>query len=392
MKSLNLPSDGAMNTRRRFDSLRIRRFRGLADISLDGLGAFNLLLGANDVGKTSVLETIFLLTGLSNVGLPIQVQNNREYDVLSFEDLSFLFHDLDTDSSIELSGTLRNKNGENEARRLQISAPEANLYADPQLSLPGIRRQENGNGVSESSAPARISSSSLPGQRSLRYTATINDGSDSLEQQTFDGELDFSSSEGIQFRTRSTEQQSLIVPALLVSSRASYRGTAIQDLVINKLDEELLKILCPINPQIEKFAASGDTIYIDIGLEKMIPLNMFGSGMARAAHVFSHCILGKSQVLLIDEVENGLHHEGLSVFLKALLAVVAERSIQVFATTHRLELLTILQSLLRKEEYLSMRAESKCFVFARNKDGQVVPYKYDYEEFDHCIQHGIEIR
>ena len=44
------------------DSLAIRGFRGLEALTLEDLGRFNLLLGANDVGKTSVLEAVFLLS------------------------------------------------------------------------------------------------------------------------------------------------------------------------------------------------------------------------------------------------------------------------------------------------------------------------------------------
>jgi recombinational DNA repair ATPase RecF len=40
------------------DRLTIRKFRGLQDRTLDGLGRINLLVGPNNSGKTSVLEAI----------------------------------------------------------------------------------------------------------------------------------------------------------------------------------------------------------------------------------------------------------------------------------------------------------------------------------------------
>jgi hypothetical protein len=42
-------------------SLRITRYRGLASVSFDGLARLNLLVGANDAGKTRLLETVYLL-------------------------------------------------------------------------------------------------------------------------------------------------------------------------------------------------------------------------------------------------------------------------------------------------------------------------------------------
>ena len=76
------------------DALKIRGFRGLSSLDLDGLGTFNILLGANDVGKTSILEAIFILSGSANMQLPLQIQTFRNYGVREFADLYALFHKL----------------------------------------------------------------------------------------------------------------------------------------------------------------------------------------------------------------------------------------------------------------------------------------------------------
>ena len=41
-----------MRDTQHLDKLRISGFRGLSSLGLDDLGSFNILLGANDVGKT----------------------------------------------------------------------------------------------------------------------------------------------------------------------------------------------------------------------------------------------------------------------------------------------------------------------------------------------------
>ena len=44
-----------------FTSVRIQNFRQFRDLKLEGLGQINLITGANDTGKTSLLEAISLL-------------------------------------------------------------------------------------------------------------------------------------------------------------------------------------------------------------------------------------------------------------------------------------------------------------------------------------------
>lgn len=44
-----------------FSSIRIESYRGVGGVALDGLGSVNLIVGANNAGKTSLLEAVHLL-------------------------------------------------------------------------------------------------------------------------------------------------------------------------------------------------------------------------------------------------------------------------------------------------------------------------------------------
>ena len=152
----------------RLHTIEIRRFRGLAQLELDGLGAFNLLLGANDVGKTSVLEAVFLLAGFADVQLPVRLQNWRNLLVQDFDDLGLLFHGLDVDTPVALTA---HSNGAVKRRTLEISAA---------ATVGGIETQQvgNGNGSARSMTSAvhsgdQSSSTVAAGARVLRYDATV---------------------------------------------------------------------------------------------------------------------------------------------------------------------------------------------------------------------------
>lgn len=64
-----------------YDRIRIQNFRGIRDLTVENLGRVNLLVGGNDVGKTSVLEALALLH-MSQTGYELeQILENRGYTV-----------------------------------------------------------------------------------------------------------------------------------------------------------------------------------------------------------------------------------------------------------------------------------------------------------------------
>ena len=370
-----------------FDKLAIRGFRGFSAIELDGLGAFNILLGANDVGKTSILETIFLLTNLAEPKLPVRIQNWRNYLVHEIDDLSSIFHGLDSNEKIKITGF---SHGPEEYRILEISSPEIEPSSDQKILRNDqlFTRKENAKRRDDQS------SSWLYGPRVLQYDTTVQ----SLSQEDpiifsvmlvdqgdkWDVVKNPSNAVDITFNTR--------IPAKFIGPAVGYDTDQIGKLIINKKDELLVKYLRVINPLIQRVTIHGDVAFLDIGLAKMMPLNMFGSGMIRAVRILSECISSDLRILLIDEIEYGLHHKAIEHLLTLLLTLTAEQRIQVFATTHSIDVVQGLQQVLSQHGFEKYRPTTKCITLQRDKSGLVRSYRYDYRQFDHCITQNIEIR
>ena len=53
------------------EELRVRNYRGFKDLQVDGFGRVNLVAGKNNVGKTTLLEAIFLLGSRGDAGLAL---------------------------------------------------------------------------------------------------------------------------------------------------------------------------------------------------------------------------------------------------------------------------------------------------------------------------------
>ena len=358
-----------------WDNLTIRGFRGLKDLTLDHLGAFNILVGANDVGKTSILESIFLLSGFANLLLPVKVQNFRSFLVNDIRDLSSLFHRLTVDDPLELIATSSHPP---ERRTLTISAP----YESQAVVDATSKRGGNGVGVrSSSSIPLR--------SRALRYYATVQRGEDS--EMTSSGALVV---KGDSFDPTITPESAVedIIPARFITVGVQYDSDIIADVIVNKESDALVRYLKIINPRVEAIAADAKSVYLDIGLKQMLPLNMFGSGMVRAANIISLCITGGQRILLVDEIENGLHYKAIGPLLAALLALSREQGIQIFATTHSWGLLDELGKTLDKKELAGYRATTNCYTLQKDSAGLVRSYRYSYKQYAHALKHGIEVR
>jgi AAA15 family ATPase/GTPase len=111
--------------------LKITNFRGFDSLEIDGFSKINLFVGKNNVGKTSILESIFLLLGTSNPMLPSNINSFRGVNSVNLlkamglnpqdntaKQLKYLFHNLSLKNPPLFYGKLQ----DDTERRLELSA------------------------------------------------------------------------------------------------------------------------------------------------------------------------------------------------------------------------------------------------------------------------------
>ena len=105
------------------------------------------------------------------------------------------------------------------------------------------------------------------------------------------------------------------------------------DLLLNAL-----RIVEPKLRSVEDNSASGwPMIWGDVGLSELVPLPVMGEGMTRIARIVLAVSATPNGVVLIDEIENGLHHSALTDVWQVVEKAASQFGTQVFATTHSLE-------------------------------------------------------
>ena len=373
---------------RKFESLEIRGFRGLSTLALTDLGTLNILLGANDVGKTSILEAIFLVSNMSQPLLSVRVQDRRNYNVQKIEDLSSVFFELDINSRIDIAA----HRDHSEHRTLSITAPGIDPSADQKSKHRVDRKNGQTSRVPRPKEADDQSSSVMIGSRMLQYDARVQSESQDVPSSFAVSLIDHGDRWSVDAVDAHNMRASATIPARFIGAELGYDTDRIGKLVIEKKDHLLIEFLRIINPRVAKISVLGDTAYLDIGLTEMMPLNMFGSGMIRAAMILTECILSEVEILLIDELEYGLHYSAIAPLLEALLKLSAGLGIQIFSTTHSIDSLRGLQHVLEQEESREYRLTTTCFAIQRSGDGAVRSYRYGYDQFDHCIRNEMEIR
>ncbi len=89
-----------------YTRFEIVNFRGFDHLMLDPLARVNLIAGKNNVGKTALLEALFLHIGAHNPELPLRVNAIRgieRFPLQPDEVWGWFFYDKRTDRSIQSS-------------------------------------------------------------------------------------------------------------------------------------------------------------------------------------------------------------------------------------------------------------------------------------------------
>jgi len=112
-------------------------------------------------------------------------------------------------------------------------------------------------------------------------------------------------------------------------------------MVRRKESDIVLSALRIIDPQLGRVevipGVEGPTIWVDIGLTKLVPISVNGDGMVRIAKIMLAMGSARGGLVLIDEIENGFHHSIMGRVWEAINAAARQLDLQVLATTHSRE-------------------------------------------------------
>lgn len=288
-------------------SIHIQGFKGFKDTQIEPLRKVNLILGGQNVGKTSLLEAVYL--GASNVGLvqnlpavfrPTEGNDAKRFIEMTFKGIKGEI-DLEFDLELVLSAMFDNQVDERVFASLitkinhpQIARPHPHAIGG--VGFDGIEFQQ----YVESSTLFRMDAGTAPGSSDLLKTPlaiSVNPPNQSNAVQSFDR------------------------------------------VVLKRKKRALMDLLCRIEPRLEdmhSLSPDGELrVYVELeGQANAVPLPQLGHGFSRLLHLYCGLLITDAKLALVDEVENGIHFASLPILFKGIQDMAANQGIQILMTTH----------------------------------------------------------
>ncbi|MEG5000541.1 AAA family ATPase [Microcoleus sp. B4-D4] len=328
--------------------IEIQNFRCFEQIKISGFERVNLIGGKNNAGKTALLEALFLNFAPNASSLAILRYLRREpskaLEAMPDRAWDNLFYALKKDRFIGIIG----KDDNNNTDRVEIKV-EINSLRD-KIIFEFMRNEDE----------STWSSTKVPARSLMNYSISLDEVP--------------------------------IIPSFIrISGKeltAAYDRARLDD-----KDSEVLKAFQVIDPAIESvesFSIGEPTLYLRKKGEKRLPLPLFGDAINRVADIILKLVNSEHKILLIDEIENGIHYKNQREFWRILFRLAVELDTQIFATTHSLEMLQAFADVGLEP---NQECSSAYFELARKlKTNQIIGSRLDLETLSYALEHQEGVR
>ena len=314
-----------------YHSFSIKNFRCFDDLTLEGLGRINLIGGRNNIGKTALLEALWIHHGAANPDLAVRVDAFRGLEQVAPDNfLGNLFHGFERDLTVELCAAGA---WGDDLRLLRMWFEDSPTFETP---VPGL----------ENNPPDPLQNSSMGIESSK--VIVMDYSYESEGRLTTKGRL---VENQVNPLVRTAGLETTIIKGSLSQNRtlavflsARRPGVSNEDVIrysqleINGQQDGVLQILQLIEPNLKRLAvvSAGQTpsVYADMGLGRLIPVQLMGAGMSRILALALSIASSPGGMVMVDEIENGLHYTVMEKVWQAIAAFARHYDVQIFATTH----------------------------------------------------------
>ena len=279
-----------------FECINIKRYGKLFDVNIKHLSRINIFAGGNNLGKTSILESVCLLSQLNDMSALFELERYRGK---FYNEFQARWMDKNTPAEIEISGTF---NGTSAEIRVRKEDTEENIDKTDYLST--IKMEAR---VDETDLESSVHLYGN-GKTDLRYAKART-----LCQSSFTSPYVYNAD--------------LLCRAHNHAVREKYFDDIV-DFIRENMDSSIEKIDLVEN---NRFMVTSDK------LDKAMDITKYGEGMQRVFEIALLTGYSGNGILCIDEIDCAIHHSLLVDFSMFLQRLAIEFNVQIFLSTHSKE-------------------------------------------------------
>lgn len=362
-----------------FKNIEINNFRGFDHLKIEDFGQINLFVGKNNAGKSSVLESIFLLAGCTNAELGYRINLFRDAIVIDNnhspeQGFKAIFHNLDENQYVIIKTVITEKTNYNSKSTGNLSRKvvERRLEIKPHYKTHFDNQELLTNNSGKRVVDGLIFSSKLDNGKNYESKFVVESNGGEIQAES-----------------------KYILPVHFNHSRSSENSSrlAIEELFKKRKEQKVVEFLSKIDDRIRGFQFIGNKLYFDLeGIEERVPISVVGDGIRKTLTILSSIWGGeKDTIILIDEIETGLHYTAHKTLWKGIIEACRMSNAQIFATTHSAESIKYLAEILAEEGYQDFQEKVRCYRLSNSPKGFRAS-KFTYETLQAIVEDEYEIR
>lgn len=312
------------------NSLEIINFRAFMNLKISHIGRVNLIVGRNNVGKTSLLEAIHLYSSDNVLGAVLRLLRRRqEYSSEKNESLLFdsLFYKHDGSSSRIEIGEVNDMN--------QLVIRPMWRWIEETDDDERIRRLRQFN----DSPPEDLEIETTEVLTAKRGTGNIQSIPMNLDSYP-DSYPDWLSSPGRLTRRYRGSYSSLFLPSSGFQDDSLDTAELWDRIVLTDKEFSVLDALKVIEPDLERIVmvqgkSGRRRAIVKLRQQKTMSLRSLGDGMNKLFELAIGLVnAGEDGTFLVDEIDSGLHFTTLVDLWELIFRTAENLKVQIFATSH----------------------------------------------------------
>ncbi|MDR0392493.1 MAG: AAA family ATPase [Planctomycetaceae bacterium] len=372
-----------MSNIKHLSSLSVKNYRSLDELEISQLGQVNLIVGQNNVGKSSLLEAI-LLWGTKKHFLTVRdiLYSREECHIDSpdrflespFLGINQLFSQYPTFEECIDKPIIISQLKSNDAIKIQIFRLQQADQVSRELNL------DYGFNLGEMAQTSRnVGTSNTSEPFIFPISGTLSNIPINVQSKHYLENKCIYVSPNI--------NKSVRIPLNILWEQTEINGAELQVVrVLNIVEENLEKIFfIGVNPRIPVCRVKG--------LNCPVPLYSMGDGVSRLFEIVLSVVNVAGGICLIDELENGLHWSAQEEIWKIIFEAAKNSNVQIFVTTHSKDVVGTFIEVARKNERENKQTDHFAGIIQmRKQKNKITAQSIFGDEMRKISQYNIEVR